>query len=81
MNYAREHLMNDTDMNRGQRVARIVALLMKHKRMQASDLASHFGVSTRSIYRDMRDIVDAGLPVLGISGDGYLWKPPPGATQ
>lgn len=73
--------MNPEDLTTGQRVAAIIALMMKHKKMTGIELARHFGVSTRSIYRSMADIRDAGLPIFGIANDGYVWQPPPGACD
>jgi predicted DNA-binding transcriptional regulator YafY len=69
--------MDDEELTGKERVARIVALLMKQKKITGAQLAQHFRCSERTIYRDMRVIADAGLPVLGIAGDGYLWKPAP----
>jgi predicted DNA-binding transcriptional regulator YafY len=60
------------------RTVQIILHCMEHKRTTAAKLAAELGVSVRTIYRDMKLIVEAGAPILGISsaGAGYLWKPP-----
>jgi predicted DNA-binding transcriptional regulator YafY len=64
------------------RIARIIVILRenakRNRKITGSELASIFGVTQRSIYRSMHDIIESGLPVLGIAGDGYVWKPAPG---
>lgn len=39
--------------------------------MRAEDIAEHFGVSVRTIYRDLRALEEAGLPVAAEAGKGY----------
>lgn len=56
------------------RLSRLVALLtlLQTKRMRtAGELAQHFSVSTRTIYRDIRTLESAGIPVVTIEGKGY----------
>lgn len=69
--------MNPEDLNPRERVAAEIAFLIEHRRTTGADMARHFGISERTVYRDMWAVIDAGLPVLGISGDGYQWKPAP----
>lgn len=38
---------------------------------RAADLATTFGVSLRTIYRDMEALVEAGLPIEAVPGKGY----------
>lgn len=38
----------------------------------ASRIAEDFGVCTRTIYRDIRDLVDTGTPITGEAGVGYV---------
>lgn len=45
------------------RLLEILILLMHRKNIQAKELASYFGVSTRTIYRDVETLSVAGLPV------------------
>lgn len=61
------------------RMLGIITLLLQRGRLTAGELAQHFGVSTRTIYRDVEAISLAGVPVYaskGASGginlaDGY----------
>ncbi|GHE44859.1 helix-turn-helix transcriptional regulator [Sphingobacterium griseoflavum] len=39
--------------------------------VKAQDLAERFGVSLRTIYRDMRALEQAGIPIYGEAGTGY----------
>lgn len=38
---------------------------------RAADLAQRLGVSERTVYRDMHDLVEAGVPLQGVPGKGY----------
>lgn len=42
--------------------------------MRAADLARHFQVSKRTIYRDVRALAAGGVPVTGIPGVGYALR-------
>ncbi len=49
-----------------------IVLELEMKRWQrAADLAATFGVSTRTIYRDMDALEEAGLPIVAVPGKGY----------
>ncbi len=50
------------------RLLAIVMLLLNRKRMSSAELARHFEVSLRTIYRDIDAIGRAGIPVLSIPG-------------
>ncbi len=55
-------------------LARLISLLtlLKSKRLlTASELAKKYEVSIRTIYRDIRKLEDAGVPVYSIEGKGY----------
>jgi len=39
--------------------------------VRASDVAERFGVSLRTVYRDMQALAEAGFPLSGNAGDGY----------
>jgi len=41
------------------------------RRVLARDLADRFEISLRTVYRDVRALVEAGFPVEGNAGDGY----------
>jgi len=38
---------------------------------RATDLAQALGVSERTVYRDVQELVEAGLPLQGVPGKGY----------
>src|SRR5215469_116526 len=58
-------------MNRTDRLLAIVLELQGKKRQRAEDLAASFEVSTRTIYRDVQALGEAGVPMVAIPGRGY----------
>lgn len=52
------------------RLFEIVYLLLDKKSMTAGELASRFEVSTRTIYRDIDTLAQAGIPIYGSKGCG-----------
>jgi len=46
-------------------------VLSARRRLRAADLSEQFGVSERSVYRDIAALQEAGFPVVGSAGDGY----------
>lgn len=62
-------------MRRADRLFEIIQLLRSRKRTRAADLASHLGVSERSIYRYISDMVARGVPIEGEAGVGYIMRP------
>ncbi|MBI1185032.1 WYL domain-containing protein [bacterium] len=58
-------------MNRLERLTTIVVLLQQQKVLRANDLAERFDVSKRTIYRDMKVLEEAGVPIMGDAGVGY----------
>lgn len=63
-----------TDHDETKRLARLVALLtlLQTKRtLTAGELSRRFSVSTRTIYRDIRTLEQAGVPVVTVEGKGY----------
>lgn len=59
------------EMNRFDRVTAILIQLQSRKTTKAQSLAERFGVSLRTIYRDIRSLEAAGIPVFGEAGLGY----------
>ena len=60
--------------NETSRLARLVAILtqLQAKRLLTStQLAARFNVSVRTIYRDMRTLEQAGVPIITEEGRGY----------
>ncbi len=58
-------------MNRIDRVTAILIQLQSRKVVKARDIADRFGVSLRTVYRDIRTLEEAGIPLLGEAGIGY----------
>jgi len=61
-------------MRRADRLFRIVQKLRRGRLVTAADLAADLEVSERTVYRDMRELMTAGLPVAGEAGVGYLLR-------
>ncbi len=58
-------------MNRLDRISALLVQLQSRPVVKASDMAERFRVSLRTIYRDMRTLSEAGVPICGNSGIGY----------
>lgn len=62
------------DFDAPKRFDRIVAILIQlqsKKTVKAKELAERFQVSLRTIYRDIRSLETAGIPLYGEAGTGY----------
>ena len=63
-------------MRRADRLFQIIQLLRRRRTAaRAADIAERLGVSERTIYRDVRDLVLAGTPIDGEAGVGYRIRP------
>jgi predicted DNA-binding transcriptional regulator YafY len=58
-------------MNRTDRLLGLILFLQSRRYTTAADMAAHFGLSLRTIYRDMKALAEAGVPVLAEAGVGY----------
>ena len=58
-------------MNRVDRLFGIVLRLQRHRRVRAQDLARHFEVSERTIYRDIAALNELGVPIISLPNAGY----------
>lgn len=58
-------------MNRFDRITAILIQLQSRKVVKAQDMADRFGTSLRTIYRDIRTLEEAGVPLYGEAGVGY----------
>lgn len=58
-------------MNRFDRLTAILIQLQSKKLVQAQEVADRFDVSLRTVYRDIRSLEQAGVPILGEKGLGY----------
>ena len=73
--------MNDNHTKRLSRLVAILTQLQTRRLVTATKLAEKFGVSTRTIYRDLKALEQAGVPILTEDGKGYTlmegYKIPP----
>lgn len=49
----------------------MVVRLQSRRVVRAEDLAAHFEISLRTVYRDLAALNEAGIPILGEAGVGY----------
>jgi predicted DNA-binding transcriptional regulator YafY len=73
--------MLDNDTKRLTRLTAILTQLQSKRIVTASKLAEKFAVSNRTIYRDIKSLENAGVPVITEDGKGYTlmdgYKIPP----
>lgn len=73
--------MNENDTTRLSRLTAILTQLQTKRLLTATSLAEKFNVNVRTIYRDIRALEQAGVPVLTEQGKGYTlmegYKIPP----
>lgn len=62
-------------MRRAERLFRLVSELRARGVCRAEDLADHFEISVRTVYRDIAHLQGSGLPIEGEAGVGYLLRP------
>ncbi|NCD68756.1 helix-turn-helix transcriptional regulator [Mucilaginibacter agri] len=58
-------------MNRIDRISAILIQLQSRKTVKASDIADRFSISLRTVYRDIKTLEEAGIPIIGEAGVGY----------
>lgn len=63
--------MQDESIKRFNRLIALLTSLQTKRIIKAQDLAERFGVSLRTIYRDIRALEQAGVPILSEAGVGY----------
>jgi len=63
--------MNDNDIKRVSRLTAILTHLQTKKILTSTTLAEKFGVSVRTIYRDIKALEQAGVPIFAEEGKGY----------
>lgn len=63
--------MNENDIKRISRLTAILTRLQTKRILTASELAESFLVSKRTIYRDIKALEQAGVPILTEDGKGY----------
>jgi predicted DNA-binding transcriptional regulator YafY len=64
--------MIDHETKRLSRLVAILTLLQTKRLVTASELAKRFAVSIRTIYRDIRSLENAGIPIITEEGKGYV---------
>jgi predicted DNA-binding transcriptional regulator YafY len=63
--------MNDNDTKRLTRLTAILTQLQTKRLITSTSLAEKFGVSVRTIYRDIKALEQSGVPILTEDGKGY----------
>ncbi len=63
--------MNDHYLKKLDRVTAILTQLQSKPIVRAQDLAHKFELSVRTIYRDVKTLENAGIPIVGEAGSGY----------
>ena len=58
-------------MNRIDRVTAILIQLQSNRVVKAQEIADRFTISLRTVYRDMKTLEEAGIPIIGEAGIGY----------
>ncbi len=61
----------DNETSRLSRLTAIITLLQTKRIVTATEISSKFGVSVRTIYRDVRALEEAGIPIFVEDGKGY----------
>jgi predicted DNA-binding transcriptional regulator YafY len=59
------------DINRFDRLTAILIHLQSKKVVVAQEIAERFDISLRTVYRDIRSLEQAGVPIVGEKGIGY----------
>ena len=63
-------------MSRSDRLLDLIQVLRLHRRpVGGRQLADEFGVSLRTIYRDIQTLIAKGAPIEGEAGVGYVLRP------
>jgi predicted DNA-binding transcriptional regulator YafY len=63
--------MSDNDTKRLSRLTAILTQLQTKRLLTATGLADRFSVSVRTIYRDIKALEQAGVPIITEDGKGY----------
>ncbi len=60
-------------MRRADRLIKIVHYLRRMRRaVTARQIAEHFDICQRTVYRDIQDLANSGVPIYGEAGVGYV---------
>ena len=58
-------------MNRVDRLMAYLVMFQSRGLLRAKDLAAHFEISERTVYRDIDALSQVGVPIYGVAGEGY----------
>lgn len=61
-------------MKRVERLFQLMLLMREGNVLTGQHLSKELGVSTRTVYRDIDDLVDSGVPIVGESGVGFILR-------
>ena len=61
----------ERSLNRTERLFALILLLQNRPSLTSRQLAEHFGVSRRTIFRDLRALSESGVPLTYAEGGGY----------
>jgi predicted DNA-binding transcriptional regulator YafY len=60
-------------MSRAERLLNVVQILRRHRRpVRGQVMAEELEVSLRTLYRDIANLIDSGVPIRGEAGIGYV---------
>ena len=59
-------------MNRIDRLTAILIHLQSQKIVRAEEMANRFEISIRTVYRDVKALMEAGVPIGSEAGTGYV---------
>ena len=59
-------------MNRIDRLTAILIHLQSQKIVKAEEIADRFEISVRTVYRDVKALMEAGVPIGSEAGTGYF---------
>lgn len=62
---------SERSLNRTERLFALILLLQNRPNMSSRELAEHFGVSRRTVFRDLRALSESGVPLTYAEGGGY----------
>ena len=63
--------MHDDEISRLSRLTAILTLLQTKRSITAAHISEKYGVSVRTVYRDIRSIEASGVPIISEAGNGY----------
>ena len=61
-------------MRRADRLFQIILLIGNAQSISGNQIARSMGVTVRTVYRDIRDLIKSGVPIQGEAGVGYRMK-------